>query len=243
MIPKSGEAPDLKLASSCAAWTIEEDTRLASSYRMSSHKGLVTMFPGRTWEAIHQRAKKLRVWRYKTRDVPKLTEQAAMVAAWALACEGTICLVKSRHDQHTYFMPKLLLFNTRPELVQRFTELVGCGAVSCRKPYKTRTRSQNLYLWTLYGVTNILAFLRQIRPFLPIKEDVADLVMEYCESRLRLGNKVPYTVREQLIQQEIVRRNMSRHGNGAKALTEVNDEGPTVRSVGFRVPDRFALLG
>lgn len=199
------------MLSSCETWTEEERRILRDCYRMKTKQELLSLFPGRSWGSIAAMAKRLRVFRFKgSGSTIQLQPEVARVAAWAIACEGSISLKTDRG----YLHPLVGLFNTRPELIMKFHHLVKCGAFRAHKYHREGT--QKMYLWELHGIPVCFSFLSQIEPFLPIKKEACALVIEFCRHRLQNGNKSPYMERDWQIHQEVVTLNMTSRGRGGK---------------------------
>lgn len=143
----------------------------------------MALFPNRTWNAIRSAAKDIGVHRFRSSGIPVLLSQEdARLAAWAIACEGSIQLLSNRGT----LMPRLSLFNTARELVVKFREIVGCGVVWTQVA-KPKFNQRECYAWYLYGIMPCLSFSEAIRPFLPIKQEQCALLIEYCRHRQTFG--------------------------------------------------------
>lgn len=104
--------------------------------------------------------------------------------AWVVAAEGTISVGSSNSKGRKYYYPTIGVFNTNKQFISEFWELVGFYGSANYKSYQAYPNRKPCYSWVITKTSECLNFLKEVRPFLPIKEELADLVMEYCERRL-----------------------------------------------------------
>ena len=112
-------------------------------------------------------------------DCDIIAVENRLAVAWTIAAEGTISISSPRRG-----VPKLRVVNTEKDFVLKFHELVG-GAGGVFDGHKNRPGRKDAYVWQLRSVPGVYKILTEIVDFLPIKEPVALVVMEFCESRMR----------------------------------------------------------
>jgi len=112
--------------------------------------------------------------------------QAEKLAWMALGidCEGYVSLWKKRYEPHDKWNHKLLIClqvgftNDSEELVKLFHRIAETGRVRRLSEKSTHWR------WEVMGQKDILEFLIRIEPYLVVKRKRANLVMDFCKSRL-----------------------------------------------------------
>ena len=118
--------------------------------------------------------------------VGALTDSQKGYLAAFLDGEGGIQLTRSYRRGREYKLalhPCVYFTNTNTEVILTLRTWLRCGCV-------TRKRAQNpahkdTYALSVTGTRNVLALLTTVRPYLIIKRKQADLLIEYCESRLK----------------------------------------------------------
>lgn len=109
--------------------------------------------------------------------------QKGYVAAF-LDGEGGIQITLSHRKDRAYTLalhPDVYFTNTNHEVILRIREWLGGGSMTRRKE---RGNHKDTFVLTISGVNSILQLLESIRPMLIVKADRADIMMEYCKSRL-----------------------------------------------------------
>lgn len=168
-------------------WTGEEVDLLKEIYPIvSSNDELLKHFPKRTLGAIQRKAsadlhvhrKNAKSWRV---IYPKLSDHTAMIIAWSIVWEGSISLYYDKFKKR--INPIINLSNTNLELLQKFRQLVGFGCVI--KGRKGKNGYRDLYYWQLSGNRGCLHLLKEIVEYLPAKQKRAELLIEFCESRIK----------------------------------------------------------
>jgi hypothetical protein len=132
-----------------------------------------------------------------SRNIPNFNNEVRRAIAWAIAAEGTITIDPSHSGRsigRIRASPVISVSNTEKLFVTEFFKMVGkVGYVS---ELKKKTRGgKSVWLWSLSSMEGCLKLLEQIYEFLPIKKKQAELVMQFCRSRLRHFNK-PYSEEE-----------------------------------------------
>jgi len=104
--------------------------------------------------------------------------------AWTIAAEGYISL-KSNHNS---YQPRVGMANTEKEFIDKFYIMVGnIGHIYSYDHHNPRHRIK--WFWELYSLGGCLEFLLQIKDYLPIKREQADIVIDYCTRSLNRIDK------------------------------------------------------
>lgn len=127
-----------------------------------------------------------------------LFDGEGMIGIYKTPC--TECKLGFRLD------PRVIIGNTDT----RIDDVVDSFPIKfCRRRAKVTKGGKLYYEWTISRIRHILSFLRSIRPYLKLKADQADLMVEYCKSRLNkryLPTELRgYTERELKIVKELIR--------------------------------------
>lgn len=120
-------------------------------------------------------------------------------AACAIDCEGCICLSRGknynrRSEEYHNYNGKIIVGNTNRVLIDWLYETFG-GLRQVRLQSHS-SKFKDCYLWTLYGKAAIAGFLQTIRPYLKMKTEQADLMLEF----IALGNVSNPGLREEFFQ-------------------------------------------
>lgn len=145
-------------------------------------------------------------------SIVRLIPEDAKVAAWTLACEGSVDITKGRSRtcrQGFTFHPCITLWNTDSELVQNFRKMVGCGSIYRRKMKNPNHRDE--FSWRIHSFSEVISFIEEILPFAPssVFRRKCELILEYCRSRIgKKKHKAPYTQDEIELYEEMRRLNV-----------------------------------
>lgn len=151
-----------------------------------------------------------------TIHVDKLSEWQKGYLAAFLDGEGGIQITTSRRKDREYTLalhPDIYFTNTNEEVIRTIREWLGGGSITRRKE---RKGNKDTFVLTISGVRSILRLLETIRPMLIIKAERADLMMEFCRSRIahHRGKGRRFTKNELRLYSAVKRLN--RRGGGAK---------------------------
>ena len=117
-------------------------------------------------------------------DLRALTEaQKGYIAAF-LDGEGGIQITQSFRKDREYRLalhPDVYFTNTNEEVIRTIRSWLGGGSITERRE---EGGHNDTFVLTVSGVRSILDLLKAIRPYLIVKSDRADLMIEYCSSRL-----------------------------------------------------------
>lgn len=114
--------------------------------------------------------------------------------------EGCITIVKckeKRTKQGFRFFPLVVITNSSKDLIENVRDIIGFGRIYFRKE---SSRWRKLYQLKIQDMKNIIGFLEGILPFLILKKEQAEILINFCRSRINLyrgrGRKAPYTEEE-----------------------------------------------
>ena len=120
------------------------------------------------------------------------------IAAWVIAAEGCITLTIHKYSQGPAYYESWISVGQKTEnkqFVIEFKKIVGVGKI-----YKCGKNT----IWSINKFEYIKYVLENILPYLPIKRQQAESLLEYVNSRIsRPRHKAPYTQREREIAEEI----------------------------------------
>lgn len=192
------------------AWTVQDNQLIFDLFPNAPKEEILDKMD-RTWGAIIKRAAELKVRRgallpplEKTVHL-SLSEKDKVWVACAIDCEGSLGVALTKRG---FYNPFISINNTKRELVQHFRTLIGC----LNKHIQLVTRKEidprkNVYAFHLGSASLIYHLLCQIRPYLIIKGQQADLVIEFIESidamKKQNGGRISYTERHHEIYQEL----------------------------------------
>ena len=142
--------------------------------------------------------------------VDKLSDVQKGYLSAFLDGEGGIQVTRSTRKGREYTIalhPTVYFTNTNLEAIQSLRDWLSCGTIVRRVD---KIHEKDSYILHVTGTRNILALLKVVRPYLIIKKRQADLLIEYCESRLGhyRGGDRRYNTRELEIYTELKRINM-----------------------------------
>ena len=149
-------------------------------------------------------------------NVTHLTSaQKGYVAAF-LDGEGGIQITRSfRKDREytTALHPDVYFTNTNEEVIRTIRNWLGGGSITRRRE---RGVHKDTFVLSISGVKSILMMLESIRPYLIVKAQRADLMMEFCRSRLshNRGKGRRFTENELRLYRAI--KKLNQRGGGAK---------------------------
>jgi hypothetical protein len=174
----------MSIAASTPDWTEAEDRILIELYPQAERIDIQKAIPQRTWITIRTRARKLSVkrdpkFRYscniKSYRKPELTPINLGYTASFLDTEGSIGVNIEKDSWHLH--PQVSLSNQCKEALDFIAERIGFGRVSGGG----HDKMYRLYLGS-YG--SIIVFLETVLPHLIVKREKAQLMIEFCKSRV-----------------------------------------------------------
>ena len=100
--------------------------------------------------------------------------------------EGGIQITKSKRPGREYSLalhPTVYFTNTNEESIRALRSWLSCGCVARRRSLRALNH-KDVFVLSITGTRNVLALLTVVRPFLIIKKRQADVMVDYCNSRL-----------------------------------------------------------
>jgi len=100
--------------------------------------------------------------------------------------EGGIQLTRNFRRNREYKLalhPCVYFTNTNEVVIRQMRQWLGCGCVTRKR--SENPRHKDTFALSITGTRNVLALLDVVRPYLIVKQRQADLLIEYCKSRLR----------------------------------------------------------
>lgn len=105
--------------------------------------------------------------------------------AWTIAAEGSITIGLTHSKGRIYYYPVIEVVTTNKDFINQFWELAGYYGSANYGVEARNPRHKDNYRWGITKVSEALCFLLEIRPYLPIKLEQANLVIEFCQRRLK----------------------------------------------------------
>jgi hypothetical protein len=108
--------------------------------------------------------------------------------------EGEGCLVmsgkKDKTNKYTTYQARIQISNSNTDLLNRINEIYF-GSINCSN------KKDGIFNWIIYDQHKIVNFLEQLLPYLIVKKDRAEKMLEFCKSRLNSKwNRASYTLEE-----------------------------------------------
>jgi len=141
--------------------------------------------------------------------------QKGYIAAF-LDGEGGIQITRSyRRDREysTALHPDVYFTNTNEEVIRTIKKWLSGGSITRRPGHGEH---KDTYVLTISGVKSILTLLDAIRPNLIVKGKRADLMTEFCRSRLSHNRGKGRTFNENELRLYRAIKKLNRRGGGAK---------------------------
>ena len=116
------------------------------------------------------------------------TEERKIVA-WSFAWEGFISVQKRNGKNVRLCQPILGVSNTNKNLLEQFSDMVGCGNIT--KVKTTKKNNAQVWHWRVSNLPDVAFVLSQIVSYLPSKREAGKLVLDFCVSRLKKARGKP----------------------------------------------------
>ena len=148
--------------------------------------------------------------------VRKLSEEDKCYLAGFLDGEGTFSIYRIKNRRTPTLRPHICVANTNEEIIDWVKKTIGAGCLSKGRAKKKKNWKPYLTL-DIYRFADIAGLIKQLLPFLKVKRKQAELLLEFCESRLRSlcgvrHNQAPYAKREYKIVDEV--QQLNKKGSG-----------------------------
>lgn len=127
-------------------------------------------------------------------------------------------------DQWSWtYMPSVKVCQREPQIVHFLRDVMGLGTITLDGARKSRPNSSPMYQWGIRNREQLPIFLRNVIPFLMIKKERAQFLLDYCDVSPWISRTSRYhgLTKEELIYREESYQKM-REFNGKKvgATTE-----------------------
>lgn len=140
------------------------------------------------------------------------------IMAWTICWEGLIGIYKTKRSKGyaLQYTPRIGVDNTNEQLLKKFADLVGYGKIYRHRRYSSTWK--DLWNWNVYNLKECKRFCEEVLPYLPAKQRQAELVLKFCNIRLKVVRKgrnyrageTTWTEKEEEIYQEL--RILNRRG-------------------------------
>jgi len=97
--------------------------------------------------------------------------------------EGSIFIAYSRYGKKRFLYAMVDIASADKDWTFELQRMIGMGGIH-------KWSGNRAYHWRLVNQNKILMFLKAIRPYLKFKSEKADLMIQYCESRIALCNRL-----------------------------------------------------
>jgi len=164
-------------------WTAEEEDYLRQSHGVTPRKEIVEHL-GRSWNAVCMRVFLLHLPPVKHSKTIALSPVDASWLAAAIDGEGCLYLEKIERCQSRTYRSVILISNTNLDFVQHAMDLIGAGYIDHISARPSRTSNgfcQPLYTYHLQGRVVVGAVMKAILPYVIIKKDRAELMIQASE--------------------------------------------------------------
>jgi len=132
-----------------------------------------------------------------------LTETEKAYLAGIIDGEGSICITRKKQcssHKYTTYQPYIEITNLNKDLIDYISSKIPYAFKFTRPRTRINSRWRDAYTVQVTGLTHIIELLEQIKPYLIVKRQHAEVMIEYCKSRLRHcfanGKEKSYTERE-----------------------------------------------
>jgi len=117
--------------------------------------------------------------------------------------EGTFSLSRSidqkQGKHYTSFHPQIIIVNNNLQLLEFCQDVVGGTIYEKQEPKGSYPFHGKVFDLRIFGQRKVLDAIANLLPFLVSKKREAELLYEYCQSRINSPAKQPYTQREKEI--------------------------------------------
>lgn len=144
-----------------------------------------------------------------------ITTKNAELSAWAIASDGCIAITLGKYKKTKLgfiLIPSISFCNTSYQFVQKINEMIGGGIT--HDDANMQTNRKESWEVRVSGLADVKYLGEKILPFLPIKKEQARLIIEFCDSRLKVLSQpgfqfknAGYTTRELAIYEEMKKLN------------------------------------
>lgn len=203
----------VRLNSGDLMWDDSEISLVKEYYGIIKRDELLKKLPNRTWESIKHRAREMHIsYRNRPRKLFLSPTECAYIAG---IVDGEGCINFNAFDNAP--VPQLQIANTDERLITYLREKLATLNVYYWKKPQTETQ-KIVYHMCVANCASIQALLEQIVPYMVIKKERAELMMQFTSSRVGVSVKDPYTVNPRPIISKI--KQLNKRGPKNNVLTE-----------------------
>jgi len=202
-------------------WTKDEEETLRDLYlKPIPESDFVKFLPNRTLPTIKSKIHRLRLHgRTSFWEQPRnlnLSETEKAYLAGLIDGEGSIHFGLNTSET---VIPRISISSSNTEVLEWCRNKIGKGYISTLSAHSFEGKfHKETHQFIIQAKPTVLPFLEAILPYLIIKKKQAELVVEWCKSRLSRENydRSTYTKREIEIIKEVKTLNASTRRGGAK---------------------------
>jgi DNA-binding CsgD family transcriptional regulator len=196
-------------------WSKEEEERLKELLKRHSLSEIARIL-GRTKSSVASKVWELGLAPEHYNSIRNTTIVNTNIPEWLkgyvagmLDGEGTISIVKAtRNDRkEPHWKPLVMITNTNREALEFIVREVGGFRFHNKKGTTGKNSKKPVYRIIMVKHKDVLVLLEMLLPYLMIKRRQAELVIEFCKSRLSKPNHAPYDDKEKEIIDEVKRLN------------------------------------
>ena len=170
-----GKARSLNLTKHRLNWTEEEEKLLKKTYLESESVKHLSEQLGKSYCSVITKAYKQGLSRkIEKKEILPLTEAQKAYLAGIIDGEGSLTIVKNKSGK---LWPILSITQKNPQLLYWIKNTIGHGYI-CR-------RKRDIYHFYLRRQSLIKDLLGLIKPYLILKRKQAEILIQFCENRLK----------------------------------------------------------
>ncbi len=178
-------------------WTEQEIELLKRRYSSTDKTALCKLFPNRSWRSIAHKGARVRIARksvmnyLRPRRIGTLSHDDAVYLAGLLDGEGMFTVGIRRTEKvvkgNTYgrisLTPLVSITNTYQPLIEWCHTTLGGSTL--KAPYEQDEKRKVVRTLQLARLLDIKALLEQTLPYLKVKRIQAELLLQYCNIRIK----------------------------------------------------------
>jgi len=147
-------------------------------------------------------------------------------AAGIFDADGCFMITKHKRDRFSpTYLPSMKIAMVEKEAILSLVEDLGYGTILKEGARKSRPTSKDMYIWYLRSKGVIQKFLEELIPYLKIKRDRAQFLLDYCNKVKDCPSPTLGLDDEELVFREESYKNM-RKLNGYKVAATTESSGP-----------------
>ena len=167
------------MANQFSPWTLDELKELREIWPSKAKEDVLAALPNRSFKAITTKAGRIRVPRGNLRQ-PRLYLEGSDVPYFAGILDGEGSIVVGRKK---YFCPVIIqVGNTNFELIYWINERIPAYVTYYMQPSGNRKPQAK---WVLHEMATAQALLRLLLPYLIVKRKIAQLTLDFLDSRIQ----------------------------------------------------------